>query len=284
MCGALDFQDWKQTHQGQPFPVSVALERGSGDIWKYRWRCADRLWICFAGLLRGNKQVVKSVIASWKCRRVRKCAWKVILMQKPRWKDLMAIIPVIITSGFFSNCLLCCMCSRDRFIIPTYTGRPPDEWQIWLSIENEMFIPDFAKTISGNCRFLLTGGIVLIRLAIVTMKKQYAVVLSAMMGVWSFYANLFATKFVIVYVDVNAWLEDGGRYYPVWSPRVTTLVKIAIDYLDFASPVAGLDQWALMLPINGLGEAYSGVGRADYQRSCGCKKIDEIWDSQAFSA
>lgn len=67
--GALDFQEWKETHPGEPFPVSVALGADPATILGAVTPVPDTLSeYAFAGLLRGTKtSVVKSVSNDWKC-------------------------------------------------------------------------------------------------------------------------------------------------------------------------------------------------------------------------
>lgn len=61
--GALDFQEWKETHPSEPFPVSVALGADPATILGAVTPVPDTLSeYAFAGLLRGTKtSVVKSV-------------------------------------------------------------------------------------------------------------------------------------------------------------------------------------------------------------------------------
>ena len=84
------------------------------------------------------------------------------------------------------------------------------------------------------------------RLAVVSMKKQYpGHAKRVMFGVWSFLRQFMYTKLIIVTdddVNVRDWKEV------VWAlstrvdaARDTLIVEnTPIDYLDFASPVAGL--------------------------------------------
>ncbi len=83
-------------------------------------------------------------------------------------------------------------------------------------------------------------------MAIVSIRKQYAGhAKRVMFGVWSFLRQFMYTKFIVVAdddVDVRNWKEViwaiTTRVDPV---RDTVLIdNTPIDYLDFASPVAGL--------------------------------------------
>ncbi|XPE46032.1 hypothetical protein ACNKHO_24600 [Shigella flexneri] len=108
-----------------------------------------------------------------------------------------------------------------------------------------MFVPILQKQFPEIVDFYLPPEGCSYRLAVVTMKKQYAGhAKRVMMGVWSFLCQFMYTKFVIVCDDdVNA--RDGrrhlGHYHAYGSACDTVIVEnTPIDYLDFASPVSGL--------------------------------------------
>jgi 4-hydroxy-3-polyprenylbenzoate decarboxylase len=78
------------------------------------------------------------------------------------------------------------------------------------------------------------------------MKKQYpGHAKRVMFGVWSFLRQFMYTKFIIVTdddVDVRNWKEVIWAMTTRVDPARDTLIveNTPIDYLDFASPVAGL--------------------------------------------
>jgi len=84
------------------------------------------------------------------------------------------------------------------------------------------------------------------RIAVVSIRKQYAGhARRVMMGVWSYLRQFTYTKFVIVTdddIDVRDWSAVIWAVSTRVDPaRDTMLVEnTPIDYLDFASPVAGL--------------------------------------------
>ena len=66
-----------------------------------------------------------------------------------------------------------------------------------------------------------------------------------MFGVWSFLRQFMYTKFIIVTdddVDIREWREVVWALTTRVDPKRDTLIveSTPIDYLDFASPVAGL--------------------------------------------
>ncbi len=111
---------------------------------------------------------------------------------------------------------------------------------------NEVFVPILQKQFPEIVDFYLPPEGCSYRLAVVTMKKQYAGhAKRVMMGVWSFLRQFMYTKFVIVCDDdVNArdWNDVIWAITTRMDPaRDTVLVEnTPIDYLDFASPVSGL--------------------------------------------
>lgn len=95
---------------------------------------------------------------------------------------------------------------EDAIYHSTYTGRPPDEPAVLGVALNEVFVPILQKQFPEIVDFYLPPEGCSYRLAVVTMKKQYAGhAKRVMMGVWSFLRQFMYTKFVIVCDDdVNA--------------------------------------------------------------------------------
>lgn len=135
---------------------------------------------------------------------------------------------------------------EDAIYHSTYTGRPPDGPAVLGVALNEVFVPILQKQFPEIVDFYLPPEGCSYRLAVVTIKKQYAGhAKRVMMGVWSFLRQFMYTKFVIVCDDdVNArdWNDVIWAITTRMDPaRDTVLVEnTPIDYLDFASPVSGL--------------------------------------------
>ena len=128
----------------------------------------------------------------------------------------------------------------------TYTGKPPDEPAMLGVALNEVFVPLLQKQFPEITDFYLPPEGCSYRLAVVSIRKQYAGhARRVMMGVWSFLRQFMYTKFIIV-VDDDVNIRDWKEV--IWAmttrmdaTRDTMLVdNTPIDYLDFASPVAGL--------------------------------------------
>ena len=128
----------------------------------------------------------------------------------------------------------------------TYTGRPPDEPAVLGAALNEVFVPLLQRQFPEIVDFYLPPEGCSYRLAVITMKKQYpGHAKRVMMAAWSFLRQFMYTKFLIVTDDdINArdWKDVIWAMTTRMDPRRDTLLleNTPIDYLDFASPVAGL--------------------------------------------
>ncbi len=129
----------------------------------------------------------------------------------------------------------------------SYMGRPPDdEPSVLAAAFNEMFIPLLHTEFPEIVDFYLPPAACSYRLALVSIRKQYAGhARRVMLGIWSWLRQFTYTKYIIVTdddIDVRAadqvlWAV-ATRADPVRD--TLTIDKSPIDYLDFASPVAGL--------------------------------------------
>jgi 4-hydroxy-3-polyprenylbenzoate decarboxylase len=173
---------------------------------------------------------------------------------------------------------------RDPIYHSTYTGKPPDEPAVLGAALNEVFVPLLQKQFPEIADFYLPPEGCSYRLAIVSMKKQYAGHAKRIMfGVWSFLRQFMYTKFIIVTdddIDVRNWKEV------VWA--LTTRVDAArdaliventpIDYLDFASPTAGLGS-KMGIDATGKwpGETSRVWGRPIAMDETVRRRIDALW-------
>jgi 4-hydroxy-3-polyprenylbenzoate decarboxylase len=123
-------------------------------------------------------------------------------------------------------------------------------------------------------------------LAVVTIKKQYpGHAKRVMLGVWSFLRQFMYTKFVIVTdddIDARNWQDVIWAMTTRMDPlRDTTLIdNTPIDYLDFASPVAGLgSKMGMDATHKWPGETRREWGEPIAMSDAVKKKIDSIWSS-----
>lgn len=249
--GALDYAAWQQAHPGEKFPIAVTLGADPATILAAVTPVPDSLSeYAFAGLLRGHKtQLVK-------------CLSHDLLVPASSEIILEGFItpgeeapegPFGDHTGYYNEVehfpvftIERITQRQDAVYHSTYTGRPPDEPAILGVALNEVFVPLLQKQFPEISDFYLPPEGCSYRMAVVTMKKQYAGhAKRVMMGVWSFLRQFMYTKFIIVTDDdVNArdWQDVIWAMTTRMDPaRDTVMVEnTPIDYLDFASPVSGL--------------------------------------------
>jgi len=249
--GALDFLEWQQAHPGEPFPVAVALGADPATILGAVTPVPDTLSeYAFAGLLRGSRtELVKCGHAELEV----PASSEIVLEGFIYPDDTAEEGPYGDHTGYYNEVETFPVFTvkrithrRDPIYHSTYTGRPPDEPAILGLALNEVFVPILRKQFPEIVDFYLPPEGCSYRMAVVTMNKQYpGHAKRVMMGVWSFLRQFMYTKFVIVLnadVDARNWQDVIWAITTRMDPaRDTVMVEnTPIDYLDFASPVAGL--------------------------------------------
>ncbi len=121
-------------------------------------------------------------------------------------------------------------------------------------------------------------------MAIVQMKKSYpGHAKRVMFGVWSFLRQFMYTKFIVVVdedVNIRDWKEVIWAITTRIDPaRDTVLVeRTPIDYLDFASPVAGLgSKMGLDATNKWPGETDREWGRPIVMDDAVKARVDKLW-------
>ena len=149
---------------------------------------------------------------------------------------------------------------------------------------NEVFIPILQKQYPEIVDFYLPPEGCSYRLAVVSIRKQYpGHARRVMMGIWSFLRQFTYTKIVIVVdddVDVRRWDDVIWALTTRLDPRRDTLFveSTPIDYLDFASPVAGLGSKMGLDATNKLpGETSRNWGRPIRMSSAVREAVDGFW-------
>ena len=139
------------------------------------------------------------------------------------------------------------MTMREKPIyLSTYTGRPPDEPSVLGEALNEVFIPLLQQQFPEIVDFWLPPEGCSYRIAVISMKKAYAGhARRVMMGAWSYLRQFMYTKWVIVVdegVNARDWNDVWWAITTKMDPArdVMMVENTPIDYLDFASPIAGL--------------------------------------------
>ncbi len=288
--GALDFQEWQKQHPGERFPVAVALGADPATILGAVTPVPDTLSeYAFAGLLRdGKTEVTKCVSNDLQV----PAHAEIILEGYIEPGEMAPEGPYGDHTGYYNEVddfpvftVTHVTQRREPIYHSTYTGRPPDEPAVLGVALNEVFVPLLQKQFPEIVDFYLPPEGCSYRVAVVTMKKQYAGhAKRVMMGVWSFLRQFMYTKFVIVCDDdVNArdWKDVIWAMTTRMDPaRDTVLVEnTPIDYLDFASPVSGLGSKMGMDATNKWpGETDREWGVPIVMDEAVKQRVDDIWD------
>ncbi|HMN56379.1 MAG TPA: 4-hydroxy-3-polyprenylbenzoate decarboxylase [Ottowia sp.] len=256
--GALDFADHCRHNPGAPYPVAVAIGTDPATILGAVTPVPDTLSeYQFAGLLRGARTEVAPAIGV----PLQVPAHAEIVLEghihpdashASGWQHALEG-PYGDHTGYYNERAEFPVFTVERITQregaiyhSTYTGKPPDEPAMLGLALNELFVPLLQRALPEILDFYLPPEACSYRMAVVRIKKAYAGhARRVMMGVWSHLRQFLYTKFIVVVdedVDARSWPEViwamSTRMDPV---RDTMLIEnTPIDYLDFASPVAGL--------------------------------------------
>ena len=287
--GAQDYRDHCLKHPGEPFPVAVALGADPATMLGAVTPVPDSLSeYQFAGLLRGAKTEVVKCIGS----DLQVPAAAEIVLEGVIHPDETAVEgPFGDHTGYYNEQAAFPVFTIERMTMrrepiyhSTYTGKPPDEPAMLGVALNEVFVPLLQKQFPEIVDFYLPPEGCSYRMAVVSMKKQYpGHAKRVMFGIWSFLRQFMYTKFIIVTdddVNVRDWKEV------VWA--LTTRVDAArdtliaqntpIDYLDFASPVAGLgSKMGIDATNKWPGETAREWGRVIAQDAAVKRRVDALW-------
>jgi len=249
--GALDYRDHCLARPREPFPLAVALGADPATILGAVTPVPDSLSeYQFAGLLRGARtEIVKCLSHDLQV----PASAEIVLEGFIHPGETALEGPFGDHTGYYNE--------RERFPVftieritsrqdpiyhSTYTGKPPDEPAMLGAALNEVFVPLLQKQFPEIVDFHLPPEGCSYRLAVVSMKKQYpGHAKRVMFGIWSFLRQFMYTKFIIVTdddVNVRDWKEVIWALTTRVDPQRDTLIadSTPMDYLDFASPVAGL--------------------------------------------
>jgi 4-hydroxy-3-polyprenylbenzoate decarboxylase len=289
--GALDFREWQHAHPDKPFPIAVALGADPATILAAVTPVPDTLSeYGFAGLLRGSKTEVAQCLTN----DLQVPANSEIVLEGFIYPGEMAKEgPFGDHTGYYNEVdefpvftIERITQRRDPIYHSTYTGRPPDEPAILGVALNEVFVPILQKQFPEIIDFYLPPEGCSYRMAVISMKKQYAGhAKRVMLGTWSYLRQFMYTKFVIVVdedIDVRKWEDVIWAITTRMDPArdLTILENTPIDYLDFASPVSGLGSKVGFDATNKwLGETNREWGEPIAMSKDIKQKIDKIWKS-----
>ncbi|AEM48516.1 UbiD family decarboxylase [Acidithiobacillus ferrivorans SS3] len=286
--GAQDLREFQKAHPGEAFPVAVAYGADPATILAAVIPIPDAISEHqFAGLLRGGRTELANALSV----PLQVPARAEIVLEGHIYPDDMAVEgPFGDHTGYYNE--------TERFPVftvetishrenpvyhSTYTGRPPDEPAILGAALNEVFVPLLQKQFPEIVDFYLPPEGCSYRLAVVSIRKGYpGHAKRIMFGIWGFLRQFMYTKFIIVVdedINVRRW-EDviwamTTRMDPVRD--ITLIENTPIDYLDFASPVAGLGGKLGMDATNKLpGETAREWGRPIHMPDGLRKRVDDL--------
>ncbi len=286
--GAQDLREFQKVHPGEPFPVAVAYGADPATILAAVIPIPDTISEHqFAGLLRGGRTELANALSV----PLQVPARAEIVLEGHIYPDDMAVEgPFGDHTGYYNETerfpvfTIEAISHRENPIYhSTYTGRPPDEPAILGAALNEVFVPLLQKQFPEIVDFYLPPEGCSYRLAVVSIRKSYpGHAKRIMFGIWGFLRQFMYTKFIIVVdedINVRRW-EDviwamTTRMDPVRD--MTPIENTPIDYLDFASPVAGLGGKVGMDATNKLpGETAREWGRPIHMPDALRKRVDDL--------
>ncbi|WP_129645491.1 UbiD family decarboxylase [Peristeroidobacter agariperforans] len=250
-AGALDFRDWQKTHPDKPFPVVVALGADPALLIAATAPIPDSVSeFQFAGLLRRRRSEVFRTRVGLDA----PATAEIVLEGHIAPGDTALEGPFGDHTGYYNDqahfpvlTVERMTLRRDAFYHGGYMGRSPlDEPSMLAMSLNEMFVPMLQRSFPEIADFYLPPEACSYRLAVVSIRKAYAGHgRQIMQAVWSYLRQFLYIKFVIVTdedIDVRNWQEVIWAMTTRVDPaRDSHLVRrTPIDYLDFASPIAGL--------------------------------------------
>ncbi|MFO1176910.1 MAG: 4-hydroxy-3-polyprenylbenzoate decarboxylase [Ottowia sp.] len=256
--GALDFAEHGRQNPGQPYPVAVAIGADPATLLGAVTPVPDTLSeYQFAGLLRGARTEVAPALGV----SLQVPAHAEIVLEghiqpdsahPSGWQHALEG-PYGDHTGYYNERAEFPVFTVERITRregaiyhSTYTGKPPDEPAMLGLALNELFVPLLQRAFPEIVDFYLPPEACSYRMAVARIRKAYAGhARRVMMGVWSHLRQFLYTKFIVVVdedVDARDWKEVIWAMSTRMDPaRDTMLIEhTPIDYLDFASPVAGL--------------------------------------------
>ena len=287
--GALDFRDHQLAHPDEPFPVAVALGADPATMLAAVTPVPDTLSeYQFAGLLRGARTELAKCLGS---ELQVPASAEIVLEGTIRPGDSADEGPHGDHTGYYNEVERFPVLTVERVTTrrsaiyhSTYTGKPPDEPAILGMALNELFVPLLAKQFPEIVDFYLPPEGCSYRLALVSMRKQYAGhAKRVMFGIWSYLRQFMYTKFIIVCdddIDVRNWKEVVWALATRVDPARDILIaeRTPIDYLDFASPVSGLGaKMGIDATNKWPGESERRWGRPIVMDEAVKRRVDSLW-------
>ena len=288
--GATDYRAWCAEHPDKPFPVAVTIGADPATLLAAVTPIPDTLSeYAFAGLLRGARTQLTTCLNSDLSVPANA---EITLEGHITPGDTAVEGPFGDHTGYYNETESFPVMTVDKIthrVDPiyhtTYTGRPPDEPSVLGLALNDVFVPVLQTQYPEITDFYLPSEACSYRVAVVSIRKQYpGHARRIMFGIWSYLRQFMYTKLIIVVdddIDVRNWSDVVWAMSTRMDPaRDMQLVESTpIDYLDFASPVAGLGSKVGFDATNKWpAETDRQWGKAITMNADVTKRIDELWD------
>ena len=287
--GATDYRAFRERHPRERFPVAVSLGADPATILAAVTPIPNTLSeYAFAGLLRSQRSAVVRALGS---DLLLPATAEITLEGYIDPDDEAAEGPFGDHTGYYNEVERFPVMTierithrRDPIYHSTYTGRPPDEPAILGLALNDVFVPILQTQFPEIVDFYLPSEACSYRVAVVSIRKEYpGHAKRIMFGIWSYLRQFMYTKIVIVVdadIDARNWQDVIWAISTRVDPkRDTTLVESTpIDYLDFASPIAGLgSKLGIDATSKWSGEVDREWGRPIAMHPDVVKKVDALW-------
>ena len=287
--GALDYRSFREQHPEEPFPVVVALGADPALLLSAAAPIPDTISeYQFAGLLRGRRSEVWRTASGLDAPATAEIVLEGHIhphdeaLEGPFgdhtvYYNAQAKFPVLTIDSMSMR--------RGTIYHGGYMGRSPDDEPSVIAMAlNEMFVPVLQRIFPEIVDFWLPPAACSYRVAVVSIRKAYpGHARRIMQAVWSYLRQFTYTKFVIVTdddINVRDWNEVIWAVATRVDPaRDAMLVRrTPIDYLDFASPVAGLGSKLGIDATNKWpGETRRAWGRRITMDGDTVARCDDIW-------
>ncbi len=287
--GATDYRAWCEAYPDQPFPVAVTIGADPATLLAAVTPIPDTLSeYAFAGLLRGARTRLTTCLDS--ALSVPANA-EITLEGHIRPGDTAVEGPFGDHTGYYNETETFPVMTVDKITHrtdpiyhTTYTGRPPDEPAVLALALNDVFVPILKTQYPEIVDFYLPSEACSYRVAVVSIRKQYpGHARRIMFGIWSYLRQFTYTKLVIVVdddIDARNWSDVVWAISTRMDPaRDMQLVESTpIDYLDFASPIAGLGSKVGLDATNKWpAETQRQWGRPIRMDADTVNRVDELW-------
>ncbi len=285
--GARHHRQWQQ--QGRDMPVAVAIGTDPGTMLAAVMPLPDALSeLHFAGLLR-RKRV--ALVPARTVPLLVPANAEMVLEGHVSASETAPEGPYGDHTGYYNGVepfpvftLSAVTMRRNPIYLSTFTGRAPDEPSVIGEALNEVFLPLLRQQFPEIIDFWLPPEACSYRIGVIKMAKRYpGHARRIMMGVWSSLPQFSYTKLLIVVdedVDARSWPDIMWAVATRADASRDLLIVdgTPIDYLDFASPVAGLGGKLGIDATNKIGgETAREWGRPLAMDEAVVRKIDSLW-------